>query len=54
MVIYDFDIKSFTVTELKADSPLIVDSDRVLTFSVTFQFFQAIGGGESQIIKGRS
>ena len=51
MVITDFNIVSVAVDEAKADSPLVVDGDRVLTLSIVLERVQSIAGRHLEIIK---
>jgi hypothetical protein len=51
MIINNFNFPSVAVTPGKADSPLLVDADRVLPFSITPQGFELItwrGGQNAQ------
>ena len=50
MVIHDFDVMRIGVSPPEADTPLVVDSNAVLTFPVSCQSFQSIAGRNSQII----
>ena len=50
MVIRDLNIKCITMFPFKTNSPLIVNSNAVLTFPVTAQFFKSICRRDSQII----
>jgi len=42
MVIDDLDLLGRTITPNETDSPLIVDSDAVLTFPIATQFLQPV------------
>src|ERR1700752_5476023 len=44
VVVDDFDLVRIVVTPNKANPPLIVDADRMLSAPVALQRFQAIGG----------
>lgn len=50
MVICDFDIKCITVFPFEAYSPLVVNPDAVLSFSIATQFFKMIGRRDSQVV----
>jgi len=50
MIIDDLDIKGMAILPSKADTPLIVDADAVLSSPVTAQFFETIAGWSQQII----
>jgi hypothetical protein len=49
MVVRDFDIFGTSFGPPEADSPLIVDADRVLTASVTLQRLKTIAGRNAQL-----
>jgi hypothetical protein len=51
MIVDDFHLKRVTVTPVKAHTPLIVDSNTVLTFSISGQLFQAIAGRNPKVFK---
>ena len=51
MIIYNFHLLRSVVVPDEADSPLIIDSDRVLTFAIAVQRFQMIPGRNPQILK---
>jgi hypothetical protein len=52
MVIHDFHIVRMTFSPAKADTPLIVDADAVLSAPFAEQGFQAMGWGNSQVLQG--
>jgi len=45
MVIHNLNVVGISTTPYKADAPLIVDANAVLSFSVTFERFQSIAWG---------
>jgi hypothetical protein len=51
VVIDDFDLMRMAIFPFKADSPLIVDTDRVLAVALTMKRFQAITWWDSNIIE---
>ena len=51
MIIDDLHLVSVTLSPLETDAPLIVDSDAVLTLTVTVQFLQAIAGRDAQVLQ---
>ena len=53
MVINDFNVIGVAVAPYKANTPLIVDADTVLSFPVAFKGFQTIARGRRQIAKFR-
>jgi hypothetical protein len=53
MIIGDLDVIGSAVPPREADTPLVVDPDRVLTFSAAAQGFELIPGRNSQIVKAR-
>lgn len=50
MVVNDLDIKHITVGEAKTDSPLIINSDAPLSFTITLERFQMIRRWKPQIV----
>jgi hypothetical protein len=48
VVVHDFDLVSAVVVPNKTDSPLIVDANAVLSFSIALQGFQVIARWHSQ------
>ena len=51
MVIDNLYVEGITVLPAKADPPLIVDSDAMLTRPFAFEAFEAIGRGHAKIRK---
>jgi len=47
------DVVRIAILEAKADPPLVVDADRVLTLSISTQGMESVAGGNSEIIKLR-
>jgi hypothetical protein len=48
VVVHDFNIKSISIQPAKADPPLVIDANAVLTFPVSMQDFQAVSGRRTQ------
>lgn len=53
MIVDDLDIECRAVLESKADSPLVIDTNAVLTLSDTFQYLEAITWRRPQETQGR-
>jgi len=53
VIVHDFDIKRVAVNPPKANPPLVVHADAVLTGTVTFQRLKAITGQRPKVIKPR-
>ena len=51
MIVHDFHIVGIAVAPNKADAPLVVNADAVLSFSIAFQRFQVIAWWRLQIAK---
>jgi hypothetical protein len=51
MVIDDFNFASVSLSPHKADTPLIVDPNAILAFSVPVKSFEPISGWRHQITK---
>ncbi len=51
MIIRDLYIEGVTFSPLKADAPLIIDANAVLSRSILCQFFQPIRRRDSQVLK---
>jgi hypothetical protein len=51
MVVCDLNIVGIALSEAKADAPLVVYRDRVLSPAVTFQSVQPVAGRNPQIIE---
>ena len=49
MVVYDLDVVGVPARPAEADSPLVVDSDAVLTAASAFQAFQAVRRWDPQV-----
>ncbi len=54
MVIYDLDVVGVAFLPTKADPPLAVDSNRVLSFAISAEGLQPIAGKATQIGKATS
>ena len=55
MIVHDLDLMGAVALPHKAHSPLVVDADAVLAFSVIFQCFQMVARRDSQTLQhGRS
>jgi hypothetical protein len=48
VVVHYFDLVSAVVVPNKTDSPLVIDANAVLSFSIALQGFQVIAGWHSQ------
>ena len=53
MIIDDFHFVTMAITPNKTDSPLIVDTNRVLPFTIASQCFQLISGRRRQNVQLR-
>jgi hypothetical protein len=51
MVVDNFNVESISGAPTEANSPLIVDPDRVLPCSIAFQFLQPIAGDAAKLVK---
>jgi hypothetical protein len=51
VVINDFHIFWTCIRPIEADTPLIVDTNAVLTGTITLEYFKVIAGWHPQIIK---
>jgi hypothetical protein len=51
VVVDDLDRVRFTVMPCEADSPLLIDPNAVLTFSIPFQLLQSVSWGDSQVFQ---
>jgi hypothetical protein len=51
VIVRDLDVVSVTFAPDKADSPLVVDPDAMLTGAVSLQSLQSIARGHSQIMQ---
>lgn len=54
MIVHDLDLIGIAVVPDKANAPLVVDADAVLTVAVTRKSLKAITGRDSQVIQVRS
>jgi hypothetical protein len=55
MVVRDFDIERIAIGKSEADTPLIVDADRMLSGTITFQRLESIRWRQAQVLdSGRS
>jgi hypothetical protein len=52
VIVHDFDLFGLALIPNKANSPLIVNADAVLSGTVAMQGFQAVRGRYAQIIQG--
>ncbi len=48
VVVHDFDLVGTIVVPHKADTPLVIDADAVLSFAVPLERFQMVAGGNPQ------
>ena len=53
MIVCDLDIVSVTIDEPEADTPLIVDADRELSFPVPSEPMEQISGRDFEIVYSR-
>jgi hypothetical protein len=53
VVIHDLNIISISRAPTETDPPLLVDSDAVLTFSVSFESFQSISRRYPEVVEDR-
>src|SRR5450759_1164758 len=51
VVVRDLDVIGIAVDEPKADTPLVVDGDRVLPFAITLQLVQPIAGRHPEVVQ---
>ena len=49
MIVNDFDVKGVQAGPVEADAELVIDPDRVLSFSIASERFQAIAGNSGKI-----
>jgi hypothetical protein len=52
VIVHDFDLFGLALIPNKANSPLIVNADAVLSGTITVQGFQTVRGRYTQIIQG--
>jgi hypothetical protein len=53
VVVHDLDVVGVVVNPAKADAPLVIDADAVLSRAVSGQFLEAIGGRCPEVDKTR-
>lgn len=51
MAVHDFNVHGMSADPTKADSPLIVDTDAVLSGAVTFQDLEPVAKWDAQILQ---
>jgi hypothetical protein len=51
VVVHNFYIKGISVLPAKANPPLIIDSDTVLSFAIAFQSFEPVTGRDLEFVK---
>jgi hypothetical protein len=51
VIITDLDIVGIIINKPKADTPLVIDGDGVLSLSVTFECMKTVPGWNPQIIQ---
>lgn len=51
MTIHDLHFKGITIPPFKADTPLLVDADAVLSYPVPFELLQAVCRWNTQVIQ---
>ena len=51
MVVHDFDIERMAAFKAKANSPLVIDADAVLTRSMALERFEPVVRRDSQVIQ---
>jgi len=54
MIIHDFDLFRMTLPPYKADSPLVIDPQAMLSLTLPFQGFQSIRRRKTQIFQADS
>jgi hypothetical protein len=54
MRIHDLDLFRMTLPPYKADSPLVIDPQAMLSLAIPFQGFEPIGRGKTQILQVNS
>ena len=54
MIVHDLNLRRSCVRPNEADSPLVVDSDAVLTLSTAFQRFELIAWGRAKEVQSLS
>jgi len=51
MVIRYFNVKRVTAAPFETDSPLVINSNAMLSYTITAKFFKSIRRGNSQVIE---
>jgi hypothetical protein len=51
MIVNDFNILGFDLSPSKANTKMVVYSDAVLAFSISFQRFKPVSGRHSKVLK---
>jgi len=51
MVVDNFDLVGVTIAPAKANPPLAVDANAVLTSSIASQYFQTVAGRAAQVVE---
>lgn len=51
MVVHNLHVEDIVVLPVEADSPSVIDANRILVCSISFEFLQMIGGRHPQIIE---
>ena len=51
VIIHDLDVKGVPIPPSKADAPLVVDADTVLTSAIGRQFLETIAGRDPEILE---
>jgi len=54
MIIHDFDLFRMTLPPHKADPPLVIDPQAVLSLAIPFQGVQPVGRGKPQVLQVNS
>jgi hypothetical protein len=52
MVVDDFDMRRSSLIPYKADAPLIIDPDRILSLAIRSKRFEAIAGRDAKVTQG--
>ncbi len=50
MVVHDLDLISMAAFPPKADAPLIIDADAMLTFALALERLESIGGWHAKVL----
>ena len=51
MVIRDFDVERVTAAPFETDSPLVIDSDAILTGTISLEFFKSVTRRSLQVLQ---